>query len=62
MIHRTKCSSSTCTCSVEQFLREGVPLLSRLIERGYYLPALRVVANVTPRFFSHRKILVAQTK
>jgi hypothetical protein len=42
----------------DHFLLGGLPLLQRLIDEGYFLPALRVIANVTPRFFRHKKILI----
>jgi hypothetical protein len=42
----------------DHFLAGGLPLLHRLIGEGYVLPALRVIANVTPRFFRHKKILM----
>ena len=44
--------------STDHFLRSGLPLLHRLIDGGYFLPALRVIANITPRFFKHKKILL----
>ena len=37
-------------------------MLNRLIEQGYYLPALRILANSTPPLFKHSKILVEDSK
>jgi hypothetical protein len=42
----------------DHFIMGGIPLLHRLIDEGYFLPALRVIANVTPKFFKHKKILI----
>lgn len=44
----------------DRFLSTGLSMLTQLIEQGYYLPALRVLANVTPRFFKHRKVLLEE--
>ena len=49
-------------CSTDHFIGSGLSMLNRLIEQGYYLPALRILANSTPPLFKHSKILVEDSK
>ena len=51
-----------CPFSAEEFLSDGVSMLNRLIEQGYYLPVLRVIGNVVPIMFRHRKLLINDQK
>ena len=48
--------------STDAFLEVGLPLLQQLVEQGYILPATRILANITPRFFGHEKVLVRNEK
>ena len=38
----------------------GIQMIRQLITNGYYLPVLRVLANITPRFFNHREVLLEE--
>lgn len=44
--------------SSDAFLEVGLPLLEKLVRQGYILPATRILANITPRFFGQEKVLV----
>ncbi len=44
--------------STSHFLTTGISMIRQLIANGYYLPVLRVLANITPRFFDHRDTLI----
>eukprot|EP00731_Ephydatia_muelleri_P017652 Em0010g750a len=52
-----------CTTSIgsdsDEFISSGLKMLNALIEEGYYLPVLRIIANITPRFFRLKKPLLA---
>ena len=36
-------------------------MMIRLLDEGYQVAALKVLGNVTPRFFKHTKILLEDT-
>jgi hypothetical protein len=55
-------SPSLYPSSTDHFIGSGLSMLNRLIEQGYYLPALRILANSTPPLFKHGKILVEDSK
>jgi hypothetical protein len=44
--------------SFEQFQSDGLPLLQRLVESGYYIPCLRAFSNIFPQLISNRRVLV----
>ena len=48
--------------STDHFIASGLSMVNRLIEQGYYLPALRILANSTPQLFKCGKILVEDSK
>lgn len=47
---------------VREFLSSGLPILHRLVEQGYYLPVLRVVANLTPLLAQQRKMVMDEQR
>lgn len=47
------------TFSTDEFISIGLKMLDTLIEEGYYLPVLRIIANITPQFFQLKKPLLA---
>ena len=48
--------------STDAFLEVGLPLLQQLVGQGYILPATRILANITPRFFGQEKVLIRNPK
>ena len=66
-MHIVQCRSTVCLIviyyfSTDAFLEAGLPLLRQLVEQGYILPATRILANITPRFFGQEKVLVKNEK
>ena len=53
------CPSLPCPSpSLDPFLQEGLPMMIRLTESGYYLPCLKVLSNMFPRLLHNEKTLI----